>query len=255
MEFAVTVVMRIIGRAALIETLTAHALAGHAVLAYGPRGIGASALLDACEARLRTIGRRSVRVKRLASYADLMGPLSRAYKDAAHTPKALLQPHIERDPAVLLVDRVERGGAMVRREIREFGAIGLGAILAGQADTPREHAYLRSLRLAHREIAIPPLDGDAMQRILDAHLAPASATQLTKTDRARALRVAAGRPGILVALMRMLAQPRYWHAGRPALDLAASDLAIEHLGGPTSNSVELKVGGSTSAERARRERG
>jgi len=38
------------------------------------------------------IGRRSVRVKRLASYADLMGPLSRAYTDAAHTPKALLQP-------------------------------------------------------------------------------------------------------------------------------------------------------------------
>jgi hypothetical protein len=221
--------MRIIGRNALVETLTAHALAGHAVLVYGPRGIGASTLLDACEARLGTVRRRAIRIERLASYADLMEPLAQAYAEATRTSKAQLRSRIEHDPAALLVDRLERGGAMVRREVRELGAIGVGAIFAGRADAPREHARLRALRLAHREIAIPPLDRDAMQQILDAHLAPDLATRLTAADRTRALRIAAGRPGVLVALVRTLTQARYWRAGRPALDLAASDLAIEQV--------------------------
>src|ERR1044071_3811020 len=101
------VVMQIIGRAALVETLTAHALAGHAVLVYGPRGIGASTLLDACEARLGTVPHRSIRIERLASYADLMEPLARAYTEATRTSKAQLRSRIEQDPAALLVDRVE----------------------------------------------------------------------------------------------------------------------------------------------------
>src|SRR3569832_1559612 len=46
-KYPAALVMQIIGRAALVETLTAHALAGHAVLVHGPRGIGASTLLDA----------------------------------------------------------------------------------------------------------------------------------------------------------------------------------------------------------------
>ena len=118
---------------------------------------------------------------------------------------------------------------MVRREVRELGAIGVGAIFAGRADSPREHARLRTLRLAHREIAIPPLGRDAMQQILDAHLGPDLAMRLTAADRTRALRIAVGRPGVLVALVRTLTQARYWRAGRPALDLAASDLAIEQV--------------------------
>jgi hypothetical protein len=221
--------MRIIGRAALVETLTAHALAGHAVLLHGPRGIGASAVLEACAAELGAAGRRSIRLERLASYADLMGPLSRAYTDAAPIAGPQLWSRIERDPAVLLADGVERGSPKIRREVRQLGAIGVGAIFAAAADTPREHERLRALRLAHREIAIPPLDGDAMRRILDAHLGPDLAIRLTDADRARAMRVAAGRPGMLVDLIRMLAQPRYWRGDRPVLDLAASDLAIARL--------------------------
>src|SRR6185295_15388104 len=108
--------MRIMGRAALVETLTAHALAGHAVLVHGPRGIGASTLLDACEARLGTVRHRTIRIERLASYADLMEPLSRAYteayNDTTRPSKAQLRSRIEQDPAALLVDRVERGGPM-----------------------------------------------------------------------------------------------------------------------------------------------
>jgi hypothetical protein len=221
--------MRIIGRAALVETLTAHALAGHAVLVYGPRGIGASTLLDACEARLGAVRHRSIRIELLASHADLMEPISQVYAGATRTSKAQLRSRIALAPAALLVDRVEGGGATVRREVRELGAIGVGAILAGRSDSPREHARLRALRLAHREVAIPPLDSDAMQQILDAHLAPELAMRLTTAHRSRALRVAAGRPGVLVALTRMLALPSYWHRGRPALELAASDLAIKQL--------------------------
>src|SRR5262245_47146892 len=113
--------MRIVGRAALVETLAAHALAGHAVLVYGPRGIGASTLLDACEARLGAVRHHSIRIERLAKYADLMDPLSQAYTQATRASKSQLRSCIERDPVALLVDRVEGGGAPVRREIRELG--------------------------------------------------------------------------------------------------------------------------------------
>jgi len=180
--------MRIIQRATLIEKLAGHARAGHAVLAYGPRGIGASTVLDGCAAWLIDHGRRVVRIARLASSADLIEPLARAYVGEVRTARERLRAAIEREPGVVLVDRVERAGAKVRREIRELGAVGLGAILVGQADTPREHARLRALRLAHRELAIPPLDRGAMREVLKAHLTPDLSARLSDSDRERMMR-------------------------------------------------------------------
>jgi hypothetical protein len=225
--------MQILHRAALIEQLAAHLRAGYAVLAYGPRGIGASTVLDGCAAKVAG-DRRVVRIAHLASFADLIEPLSRAYVGEGRAARERLHAAISREPGAVLVDRVERAGARLRREIRELGAIGLGAILVGQADTPREHAQLRALRLAHREIAIPPLDRGAMRELLDAHLAPELAARLLDADRERVLGAALGRPGLLVALVGRLAQPRYWRGGRAAVDLAVTDLAMTAIAGPRS---------------------
>jgi hypothetical protein len=226
--------MQIIHRAALIEELAAHVCAGYAVLAYGPRGIGASTVLDGCAAKVAGDGRRVVRIAHLASFADLIEPLSRAYVGEVRPARERLHAAISREPGAVLVDRVERAGAKLRREIRELGAIGLGAILVGQADTPREHARLRALRLAHREIAIPPLGRGAMREILDAQLAPELAARLSNADRERVLGAVVGRPGMLAALLGRLAHPRYWRGGRAAVDLAVTDLAMADIATPRS---------------------
>ena len=223
------IVMRIIGRTTLIDELARHALEGHAVLAYGPRGIGASAVLDGCARELQRAGRRVVRIARLASYSDLMDPLGRAYSGGRRSNKEQLHASIEAAPGAVLVDRIESAGAKLRRAIRELGAVGLGAVLVGQAEAPREHARLRALRVAHREVEIPPLDRSAMRAVLDQHAVGTPVARLVEADRDRVLEAANGRPGTLVALVRLLSQPRYWRERRAAVDLAVLDLAIADL--------------------------
>jgi hypothetical protein len=223
--------MRILGRSALIDDLVAHACAGHAVLAYGPRGIGASTVLDGCATALERKRRRVVRIARVASYANLIEPIMRAYAGASRASNERVRAALEAAPGAVLVDRVERAGPKVRREIRELGAIGLGAIFVGQVDAPREHAALRALRLAHRELLIPRLDRGAMNAVFDANLPRELGARLVEADRERALRAADGRPGLLVLLAGALAQPRYWRDGRAAVDLALADLAIADVTG------------------------
>jgi hypothetical protein len=218
--------LALVGRDALVRDLLGHALASHAVVAHGPRGIGGTAVLDAIEREVGGAGRPVARVAVLDGLDDLARALALAYLGrepdarAQRTITLALAPARQR-PGVLLVDRVGRSSVMVRRAVRDLTAAGTGAILVGVVDRAEDHARLRALALAHRELAIPPLPIGAMRAILDDH---AGALKLAAHDRERLLRAASGRPGLLVRMTQGLRSARYWRDGRVLVEPLRADV-------------------------------
>ena len=193
------------GREAMVALLVEHVLAGHTVLVYGPWCIGKTALLDEVQRRVAATGRPCALAPHTNGLADITAALARACPDARRDPltqrhlRTLLRNLIAQRPGALLLDHAAIAGTAVKGYLRSLAGLGLGVVLAVDAENERDHGRARAWGLAYREVAVPRLGGSHMARLLDEYLRAASvAVPLQADDRAALLDAAQGRPGWLV---------------------------------------------------------
>ncbi len=227
---------KVVGRDDVLASLEAELAEGRTILLHGPLGIGKTALLLELERRARVEGRPCGRSKETTRLSDVTEALRRAYPDAgrqARTQRQLrgaLRLAAERRRGSLLLDRLGDVGSAVKGYLRSLRGLGLGVVIAADVEQPRDLARARARRLGYRELAIPPLHGRWMRRLLDEALAGREAAPtIAGPDRKRLLELAAGRPGFIRFLVDRLADPRHRRAGRLMFELLGSEVSMEIL--------------------------
>lgn len=220
----------VVGRALLIQELMSHVESGHTVLLYGPYGIGKTAILLQVRERLRKSREPCAFASRTQTLADVTRALADVYAAPCGSARALrsrLQLAIEAHPGALLLDDVKSAGAALKGFLRRLDGTGLGVVLAANAENDRDHAALRAMRLAYREVRVPGLASRHMRRILELSVAEFTPAAISPHDSSALLEIAAGRPGILRFLVSRLSDVRFWNGAALRLEMLRSEAAIE----------------------------
>lgn len=221
----------LLGRQRFVEALWESAREGHTVLLYGPVGVGKTAILDELRRRATREGVPCGLSPHTATLGNVTAALADAYPAVGardtRTQRQIrsgLRLAVADRPGVLMLDHLVDAGTAVKGFLRSLRGSGLGVLLAGDVEHPRDKARLRSFGLAYREVEVPPLDGRHCAALL---AEAAAAIPVVELDRRELLRIAHGRPGWILALARRLADARYWCAGRLRLELLRADVVVE----------------------------
>jgi hypothetical protein len=222
----------VLGREEVLDTLGRLALDGETVLVYGPLGMGKTTVLNALARRTEKAGRPCAFCPCTERLADITEALVRGY---AIDTGALTQRRrrsrvrlaIEHEPGVLILDHLLDVGNAVKGYLRSLRGTGLGVVIAADVEHPRDHARVRARGLSYREIALPPLHGRHLRRLLDRELRSGQLScTVPESDREALIDVAQGRPGWIVRLAAAASQARYWRGDRLLIDLLATDVSI-----------------------------
>lgn len=219
----------LLGRAPLVDALWRSLGEGHTVLVHGPVGIGKTALVAALATRARRASRPCGHAPKTEALGDVTQALADAYPDTEGATQRQLRGRlrlaVERKPGLLLLDHVTAAGTATKGFLKSLRGMGLGVLIAGDVEHPRDHARLREFGLAYREIEVPPLTARHLVQILERLWV--GRAPLHADDAAALVRAAQGRPGWLVTAAECLAERRYWSADRRVhLTLLAAEVAI-----------------------------
>jgi hypothetical protein len=236
----------LLGRQSLVIQLTRLALEGETVLIYGRKGTGKTAVLEAVESEIRRSGRACSIAHRTEVLADVVDALAECYPDVSApnrlATRARLRAAVREFPAVLLLDHLAATTAPVRSYLRTLRGTGLGVILAANVEHARDRAQVRSLRLAYREIEVPPLEKHILERVLDAELEKRPPERvLAPSERARLLEVAGGRPGVVALLLELLDRTTPTGEGRIHWELLRCEVSSAIAGAYARSSPESKL--------------
>jgi Cdc6-like AAA superfamily ATPase len=190
------------GRRTVVKVLTELMLNGQTVLLYGPMGIGKTAIMEAVGRSVKKQKRPCGFARRTRSLSEMTEALLAAYPNAqrdGRTQRQIrgdLSDAIEDQPGVLLLDHLHDAGTQFKGYLRSLQGTGLGVLLAADVEVPRDHARFRSMRLAYREMEVPPLPSRYMHCILMNSLSEKTLpNSLKDADRSALVKVAHGRPG------------------------------------------------------------
>jgi hypothetical protein len=220
------------GRDAIVDTVEALALSGETVLVYGPLGIGKTAILDELARRAQQAGRPCAICPRTERLSDVTEALVRGYATGTgaltqRQRRSRVRLAIERKPGILLLDHLLDVGNAVKGYLRSLRGTGLGVVIAADVEQSRDHAHVRALGLAHRELALPPLHGRQLRRLLEREIElQRLPTPVSDSDRDALIQVAQGRPGWIVRLVAAASQARYRREDRLLIDILAADVSM-----------------------------
>lgn len=227
---------KLLGRDQVVDELTALACDGETVLVFGPLGIGKTSILGEAVRRLRTRGTPCGLSPRTATFQDLVRGLEAAYPGIeAHGRKHRqlryrLRLAVESCRGVLVLDHFSAIGSAAKGFLRYAKGLGLGILIGVDVENPRDHVWLRNLRLSHREFRVPPLPPRDLERILGDLLAETTLPHpLQAPDASAIVDMAQGRPGWIVQMVSRLEQDRYWSHGKVLADLLGADVAVEAM--------------------------
>jgi MoxR-like ATPase len=132
-----------IGREKLVENVTDLVIGGAEVLLHGPMGIGKTTILEAVATRVRSTGRPCGFAPRTKGLGDVTGALAAAFPEAnAPTQRRLrnmLLRHVEKRPAVLVLDHVLNAPTAMRSFLRSLRGNRTGVVFAFDVEHPRDH--------------------------------------------------------------------------------------------------------------------
>jgi hypothetical protein len=249
-----------LGRQTLVAELTRLALEGETVLLYGRRGVGKTAVLEAVGSEVRRYGRACSISLRTEVLADVVEALARCYPHARGpsrwATRARLSVAARERPAVLLLDHLGAATPAVRSYLKRLRGTRLGVIIAADVEHSRDRAYVRSLRLAYREMEVSPLERRVMYRFLDVALEGRPLGRpLLSDERAKLLKLAAGRPGVAALLLELLGRstasregPIHWELLRCEVSAA---IAAAYLRGSPGLKVDAPPKEEIPCSRAR----
>lgn len=212
------------GRKAIVENLTALMLKGQTMLLYGPIGIGKTAILEAIRLAIIKKHRPYGFAVQTGSLSSLTSVLLTAYPHACNNAvtqrqiRSALRAEIESNPGVLLLDHLHNPGMQFKGFLSSLRGTGLGVLIAADAEAPRDHARIRSMHLAWREMAVHPLSNRYMYRIFADSLSHKSLPNpLKNSDRAALVKMAHGRPGWILMISDLLQKTDFWSNGNVLL--------------------------------------
>jgi len=199
-------------------------LKGQTVLLYGPIGIGKTAILEAVRLVIIKKRRPCGFAVQTGSLSSLTSVLLTAYPYACNNAvtqrqiRNALRAAIENNPGVLLLDHVHNPGTQFKGFLSSLRGTGLGVLISADAEVPRDHVRLRSMHLAWRDMAVPPLSNRYMYRILaDSLSVKLLPNPLKNSDRAALVKMAHGRPGWILMISDLLQKTDFWSNGNVLL--------------------------------------
>jgi hypothetical protein len=207
---------------------------GVTVLLYGPVGVGKTSLIRALRERASSrrvpcgVSARTETLQDLTNALSLAYPSVDARSGTQRQIRARLRNAVEEHPGLLLLDHVGATGTAFKGALRAMRGMGLGVLLAGDVDHPRDHARLRALRLAQREVELPRLHGSAIHGVLMAAASEVAGFPFDLKDNdIRALALASeGLPGRAVSFVEALRDPGSWRSGHPRFDWLRTEAVI-----------------------------
>ena len=217
--------MALRGREHVIDTLLEGLCAGHRILLYGPVGVGKSAILHAIAERLRGGSRPYGLITRTGSLHDVTAALAAAYPDLdteglkQGTIRFALRSAVDRCAPILLLDGLVAAAAPMRTFLRILEGKGAGVLIAADVAHDRDHQRVRKMRLAYREVALPPLDTRIIREQLAALVRPGLVDQL--------LPIVHGLPGRAHVAAALVQRPRYWSDGALLRSVLETDVDAE----------------------------
>ncbi len=213
---------RLLGRADVFDTLTSLLDGGHTVLVYGPVGIGKSSLIRALQQDAESRGIPCGVSPKTEALSDLTMALARAYPrvDATSGPmrhiRARLRNAVEQEPCRLFLDDVRETGTAFKGALKSLRGTGAGVLLAADVEKARDHASVRGLHLAYREMELAPLHGTTMRTLLKSACAAADLPFPLLDGDLRSLVVASdGLPGRAIWFVEALKNSAAWRSRRP----------------------------------------
>ena len=223
----------ILGRTAVLGALARQLDAGSTVVLYGPVGAGKTSVLGWLRARAQACGKPCGLSSATETLGDLTSALAQAYphvdvqSGTMRQARARLRSAVEESPALLLLDHLGRTGTAFKGALRAMRGTGIGVLLAADVEQPRDQDRVRSLRLTHHEVAIPPLHGSTMRALLRSLVAETSLARRPTDEDLGALAAATdGLPGRAVWFVNALKDPRAWRGSRPRCDWLRTESII-----------------------------
>lgn len=220
----------------MVDELAALACDGDTVLVFGPLGIGKSSILSEAVRCMRRRGTPCGFSERTTTFQDIVRGLEGAYPGIeAHGRKHRqlryrLRLSIESRRGVLVLDHLSSVGTAAKGLLRYARGLRLGILIGADIENPRDHAWLRSLRLSHREFRVPPLPDRYLETVFDTALSAIVLPHpLDEAASSSIVEKAQGRPGWIVRMARRLEEERYWSHGRVLVDLLGIDVAVETM--------------------------
>ena len=197
------------GRQHVLDALIEGIHGRHATLLYGPLGAGKTAVLRALADRLRGEGHPCAFAARTSSRTDVKAAL------------ATIPATEDRPPAVLL-DGVVAATAPMRTFLRWLQGRGSGIVIAVDVANQRDHQRARRMRLAYRELELPPLEARIIRELIGG-LVPAGLVE-------DLVSIARGLPGRAHLAARLAAEPRYWSKGALMRSVLETDVDLNLAG-------------------------
>jgi hypothetical protein len=213
------------GRGVLLAALARLVDAGSTVILYGPIGAGKTSVLRWLQARAQESGRPCGVSSATETLGDMTSALVQAYphvearSGTMRQVRARLRSAMEQAPGLVLLDQLGNTGTAFKGALKSMRGTGVGVVLAVDVEQPRDHDRVRSLRLTHHEVAIPPLHGSTMRAVLKSLVAEAH-LPVRPTDEDLGALVAAtdGLPGRAVWFVNALKDRGAWRGSRPRCD-------------------------------------
>jgi len=209
-----------LGRSQLVKNIAREALQGETLLLRGPWGIGKTAVLTHVARSVREAGRACGVAQRTEVLRDVIAALEACYPEARGSTyretRIRIRRATDRRPGVLLLDHLGQSTPPLRTYLKALRGTGVGVIIAADVEHARDRESVRALRLAYRELDIPPLGRPDMGHVLSAELARKDSPRpLDEAERRRLLALADGRPGLIRWLLDFLTtRGAGWPSGR-----------------------------------------
>ncbi len=213
----------------LADRILAEVSGGRTVLVRGPVGIGKTTILVEIARRVGVAGRPCGVATNARALDDVTEALAAAYPEVAggrgagrRGLRSALRLAAEERPGILLLDHLMTAGTALRGYLRSLRGTGLGVVIAVDVENPADHERVRGLHLAYREVEVPPLAPSVARRLVDSTV-PAA---VCEEDRVKIVRVAAGRPGRIVAAAEGIRSGSFWRDGRVLAELLGAELLV-----------------------------
>jgi replication-associated recombination protein RarA len=222
------------GRKTIINYLVSLMLGRQAIMLYGPVGIGKTTILENVKQAIERLHRPWGFAEKTGSLSDITQALLMAYpgssdKDTSQRQiRSALRAEIEDNPGVLFLDHIHNPGTQFKGFLHSLIYAGMGILISADAEGPLNHALLRAMHIAWREIAVRPLPNRYMYRILENLLSgKVLPNPLKNSDCSALIKMAHGRPGWMLMISELLQKPEYWCNGNVLLSKIRINVRID----------------------------